>query len=146
MVTCDQPFNKRIRLPMPLSDADEVGVQVLRNKLKGITEEYVSSSNGARLSNLKEAEKEGLRSVTRKIKDKELVVYQTDKSNRLSVDTPENYKRASLVHVEHDAQISEFEAEGIEKDISAHSEAWSRILGIGSNWNQTDRVREKYDQ
>ena len=58
------------------------------------------------------------------------------------VDTPEIYKRASLVHVEHDAQISEFAAEGIEKDISAHSEAWSRILGIGSNWNQTDRVRK----
>ena len=33
------------------------------------------------------------------------------------------------------------EAESIEKEISTHSEAWSRILGIGKNWNQLSRVR-----
>ena len=40
--------------------------------------------------------------------------------------------------------ISELEAESIEKEISALSEAWSRILGIGKNWNQLNRIRNNF--
>ena len=89
----------------------------------------------------KKAEKEGLKYITRRTREKEVVVFQTGKSCRLSVDTPENYRQSSLVHVEQDVVISELEAESIEKEISAHPEAWSRILGIGKNWNQLSRVR-----
>ncbi len=53
MRACDQPFNKRIRLPRPLPDDEEVDVQVLRNKRKGITEEYISGSQRDGLCNLR---------------------------------------------------------------------------------------------
>ena len=85
-----------------------------------------------------------MKSITRRFREKKVVVFQTDKSGRLSVDTPENYRQSSLVHVEQDVVISELEAESIEKEISAHSEAWLRILGIGRNWNQISRVRNNF--
>ena len=141
MRACDLPFNQRIHLPRPLPDCEEIELQVLRGRLKSITEEYVSSSSDPRLCNLNKPEREGLRSLVRKVKDQEVVVFQTDKSSRMSVDTPENYRIASVVHVEHDVAISEAEAGQIEKELSAHSEAWSRILCVGGNWNQLDRVR-----
>ena len=34
-----------------------------------------------------------------RIKNKEIVLYQTDKSDRWSIDTPENYKEACLQHL-----------------------------------------------
>ena len=46
------------------------------------------------MCNLEQAEKEGLKSITRRIREKEGVVFQTDKSGRLSVDTPENYRQS----------------------------------------------------
>jgi hypothetical protein len=142
MRACDLPFNQKIRLPQPLPDGEEIELQVLRGRLKDITEEYASSSTGSRLCNLDKSEKEGLRSLVQKVKNKEVVVFQTDKSSRLSVDSPENYREASIVHVEHDVVIDESEARSIERELSAHSEAWSRILCVGGNWGQADRVRQ----
>ena len=141
MRACDLPFNQRIHLPSPLPPGDEIALQVLRDKLLNLTKEYISTATSSELCNLEQAEREGLKSITRRVREKEVVVFQTDKSGRLSVDTPENYRQSSLVHVEQDVVVSEVEVQGIEKDISAHSEAWSRILCIGKNWNQLSRVR-----
>ncbi len=141
MRACDQPFNKRIQLPKPLPDEEEVELQVVRNRLRTVTEHYINIERGERKGNLSKAEKDGLKTLTDKVKGKNVVVFETDKSGRFSVDTPENYKLASQLHVNNDEVICPAVVAGIERSASAHSQSWSRILNIGGNWNQSDRVR-----
>ena len=88
MRACDMPFNKRIGLPKPISDEEEISLYSLKNRLKNITSEFVATTENKKHCNLRKEEKEGLKSLTRKVKDKEIVVYQTDKSGRFSVDQP----------------------------------------------------------
>ena len=97
MRACDLPLNQRIHLSSPLPPGDEIALQVLRDKLLNLTKEYISTSTSSGMCNLEQAEKEGLNSITRtrRIREKEVVVFQTDKSGRLSVDTPENYIHSS---------------------------------------------------
>ena len=96
----DLPFNQRIHLPSPLPPSDKIALQVLRDKLLNLTKDYISTSTSSGMCNLEQAEKEALKSITRRIREKEVVVSQTDKSGRPSVDTPENYRQSSLVYVE----------------------------------------------
>ena len=100
----DLPFNKRVSLPEPLSNEREVAIQHLRDRLSRVTEEYVRAT-GSTLraqSNLTEAEKAGLKILKGRIRQGEVVVYQTDKSGGFTIDTVDNYRDACRPHVESD--------------------------------------------
>ena len=63
-------------------------------------------------SNLTSVQQRGVKSLIRRVKEKEIVVFQTDKSGRFSVDTPENYRESVRPHVGVDAEV----------DLSKHKE------------------------
>ena len=68
----------------------------------------------------------------KKVAHKEIVIFQTDKSGRNSVDTPDNYRIAMQPHFVSDPVISQERANSIEKVLNAHSIVWTRILSAGT--------------
>ena len=76
-----------------------------------------------------------------RVKRKEVVVYQTDKSGRFSIDTLENYKESGTPHIREDPVITMKEHRDMECTINAHANAWVRMINAGYNQNDTDRIR-----
>ena len=145
MRATDMPFNKRVQLPDPVDQTIEVSLQHLKYKLRSTTNAYCQQNKQNEFSNLTKKEKRGLREVSR---DKDLVVFQTDKSGRFSIDTKNNYKEACAKHVpEEDSVVSEEVYQEYQKEINAHSSMWTRILKAGEgvhsgNIKAADRIRK----
>ena len=76
-----------------------------------------------------------------KVKKAEIIIQQTDKSGRNTVDSPANYKISVQPHITNDDPISEEEYEELEKEINAHTHTWCKILQIGKKTNSHDRIK-----
>ena len=96
------PFNKRVFLSGPLKDNEEIEIQNLKRKLIETTNQYIH--NTTHVENLTQNEKEGLKSLKKR---EYLVIFQTDKSGRFSVDSKENYEKACETHIKNDSTIDE---------------------------------------
>ena len=57
------------------------------------------------------------------------------------VDSPENYKRSVQLHITNDIPITKQEHKELEKEINAHTLTWYKIVQIGKNTNQHDRIK-----
>jgi hypothetical protein len=137
----DLPFNKRVCLPNPLNERKEIELQHLKSKMLTTAESYIERNKDVQMSNLTKQEKKGLRSIRKRCADKDIVVYQTDKSGRFSVDKTENYTKACETHIKDDEVISEQEYKILESKMNAHSVFWTRILQAGKDVGQMERVK-----
>ena len=141
MRATEQPFNKSITLPKPAGLNDEIALQDLKNNLSKVTSEYVSKPRKA-TNNLTTEEKVGLRQLTNRVKTGEVVVFQTDKSSRFSVDSIDNYKLACQPHIRGDEAIPMKQYDCIEQHLSAHSVMWSRMLRMGTSLGHAERFKD----
>ena len=64
----------------------------------------------------------------KRVRNKEIVCFQTDKSGSISVDTPENYIESMQPHLEGTIPSTEEEYVKTEKLLNAHMTTWCRIL------------------
>ena len=85
-------------------------------------------------------ERAGLKSLKMRMKKEEIVIMKTDKSGRFLVTTPEEYLKMGEVHTEKDKEITWEEVKDLEKEIGAHTTAWSLIWNVGQDHNHTDRI------
>ena len=136
----DLPYNKRIQLPKPVDTETEIKMQDLKFRLKSVTNKYLQNTNKS--DNLNLAERKGLKSLNQKIKENEIVVYQTDKSGRFSVDSCENYKLSCQEHIINDQVITLEEYKEIEKNANFHAKTWARISQAGVFQRDTKRIKE----
>ena len=83
-------------------------------------------------------ERQGLRSLRA---NKDIVVYQTDKSGRFAVDTLDNYRVACQPHVENDLTVTEELHERAQAEANAHSVLWVRILNAGEGVGGQARIK-----
>ena len=90
MAATDLPFNSRTYLPQALDESNEIEMHVVKQRVKRVTEEYRSKKKKS-LRNLTEAQFKGIRSLRERRRNGEIVVYQSDKSAKMTVDTPDNY-------------------------------------------------------
>ena len=79
--------------------------------------------------------------VLERSKDNSVVIYQTDKSGRFSIDTAENYLLACEPHVKGDETITQQDYERLESEMNAHSVIWARILGAGHGTGHVNRIK-----
>ena len=139
----DLPFNKRVIIPAALKEEDEMNLQHLKSKMISTVNEYVKdeATSSNKWSNLTSTERKGLRTLKEKCNDNDIVIYQTDKSGRFAVDTPQNYIKACEPHVTKDATITAKEYEDLEVRMNAHSIMWTRMLAAGKETNHTSRIK-----
>ena len=124
------PYNPSVMMPKPDKMESEIKYQQFKNEVRIIANEI--SAKTKEWSNLLKNEKNGLKSIKCKIKDNELICYQTDKSGRWSCDSESNYIKACEKHV-NDENISEKsndEQREAERTLNCHSLALLRMLGI----------------
>ena len=106
MKPTDLPFNKRVYLPKFGPQDMERKMQGLKVQLEVITENYINQCNNS-FTNLNNRQKRGMKVLMERCEQGELVIYETDKSGRFSVDTPANYKQVCAEHVVHDKEVDE---------------------------------------
>ena len=134
-------FNQRITMPPPLDDDAEVNMQNLKLKLKQCTQKYNNEAGNSKPNNLTTEQEQGLKSLRRKKKEGEIVVFETDKSKRFSCDTPENYKVLAGTHMEQDDVVKQEVKGRYEHEINAHSHMWIRMLQTAEEVNDYERVK-----
>jgi hypothetical protein len=91
--------------------------------------------------NLTKAEKSGLKSLKKRIEQDGIVVYQTDKSGRFTVDAIHNYREACHTQTENDPTVNQNFYEKIQKQANAHSTFWVRILRTGEETGGQARIK-----
>ena len=74
-------------------------------------------------------------------KNKECVIFQTDKSGKMCIDSIDNYVNATRVHLEKDQIIVESEHKWREKEFNAHATFWVNMLQIAKDKNQQVRFK-----
>ena len=146
----DLPFNGFVHMPPPLKEDEEMKFQNLKRDLIKVANRYVSEIKDktprgadAEYANLSEDEAKGLKNIKKR---EDIVVFQTDKSGRMAVDSKQNYIKATETHTMKDAIIDDSTHERNQKEVNAHSTMWVRIMKAGeltstNSVKGTDRVR-----
>ena len=137
----DLPFNSRVIVPQPMDDETEVAMQNMKRKLNTCVSTYIEASSRSNTTNLSKEQRKGLASLIRRKKDKEIIIFETDKSKRFSCDTPENYKLLGETHTQNDEEIDTATKNMYEKLLNANCGMWLRMLRAGKKTNQYERIR-----
>ena len=133
----------RITLPKPLSTKHEANIEMRRSNNEKIYSKYrgeVCNKRGEVQGNLTPEEKDGLRSLQKRIKNHEIVVLKTDKSGKLCVVSMEEYIRMGEEHTGRDVKIDRREIVEKEKHLNGHVFFWSKMWGSGDSHNHRDRI------
>ena len=134
------PYNPTVKMPWSVGDLEldihrfKRDVENLARKSKRYTKKW---------SNLEEARARGLEKLRNRVSKKEIVCFETDKSGRWSIDTPENYREACKLHLSDFSKtpiINEQEHEEGEKLMNAEALSLLQMLGINQDASG-DRLR-----
>ena len=135
------PFNAYSHPPAPLENEDEIELQCMKRDLMKVMKEYKANNGEIEMSNLTDSQQKGLKSLRSKQKKNEIVIFQTDKSGKMAVDTPTNYAKAAEPHIEKDTVITRSEFDKIEELTNAHTVCWLRMMKAGEKSNDSHRIK-----
>ena len=137
--------NQRV-FPLEPSDVEiEIKRDFLKVKLMDNYKKYIKENchrNGAiKKDNLNPDQRNGMRSLKERVENNEIVVTNTDKSNKFSVMNTKTYEMAMEEHVSKDKEISVSEANRIAGVLNKHSKCFVKIIGIGKSHGNKDHKR-----
>ena len=140
----DLPTVQRLIPPKPASLQKEIAMQSMRDKMLRKVKEYKEKKchkdGNIKSGNLTKSEAKGLKDIGERIKRKEVVIFETDKSSKFTVDTPNNYKQTIQKHTEGDDIIDEETVRKLEKENNMHLSQLNRMFKVGSNLNHGSRI------
>ena len=120
----DLEINTRVTLPKGLPEDQEAHIEIRRSKYMEISRKYISSNcskKGEQRSNLSKDELKGLISLKKRIKEGNLIIMNTDKSNKFGLTDIETYRAMGRVHTSKDRKISRKELIKREKILNSNS-------------------------
>ena len=143
----DLPTADRVILPGPARDRrKEVMIQLTKEEMMHDVRVYMAMNcleDGQQKETCLPAGcSRGIKSLQQKSKEGELVIFKTDKSDRMCVDTLDNYDNAMKEHVENDATVTKEEYTKVEEEMNGHAVMWGRMLGVGAAHGHRDRVKK----
>ena len=133
----------RITLPKAMSIKNEALMEVRRNTNEKVYNNYrgeVCNKKGEVKGNLDEDEKEGLKSLQKRIREGEVIVMKTDKSGKLCICTRDEYRIMGEKHTAKDEKIGRKGIIEIEKNLNGHVFFWAKMWGSGDSHGQRDRI------
>ena len=142
----DLKNNKRIVYPKPDADDEE---EIRRNNVKRELEKvFVNYMNencdkfgNVTENNLPENQVKAIKTLKEKMKDDDLVCFETDKTGKFALDKKENYIKKMRKHIKDDDIVSMTEVKKIEKELNEHAEYLVKITNAGINTNQVKRIK-----
>ena len=96
---------------------------------------------GEQEPNLSQAQAEGLNSLAKRLKRDDLVVMETDKSSRLSVQTLTSYVESTLPHTMNDNPVSQEDLAQAERTLNGHTLQLSRALQLCQAKSEARRLK-----
>ena len=96
----DSITNTHVYLPKAAPIKKETMIHMKMDRIMEVSREYVK--NNKQGSTLTKDEKDGLKSLNKRVKDNEIVIVETDKSGKFSVMNQDTYLEAGDVHVKED--------------------------------------------
>ena len=122
------PFNKRVYMPPYVDETTEARISHARKEIEIIIDQHVKSDNNKGWNNLTKQQSIGLKRLRTRVKKKEIINYTTDKSGRMSTDSPANYIECMQVHLENTEKVSEKLYYDVENKINCHLNGWCNII------------------
>jgi hypothetical protein len=141
----DLEINTRVTLPKGLPSNHEAWIEVRREKYAQVCTEYIGkncSNKGEQEQNLTKDELKGLIKLKKRIKEGDVLVMCTDKSNKFAITDRETYKAMGAVHTARDRKIGRREMIEREKVLNSHASMWNKMLNQGEDHQHGDRIHD----
>ena len=140
----DIPTVQRLYPPKPSTIRNETIMSTIKEKLMGSVGEYrnkhCNEKGIVKNQNITMGETVAMKQLKKRTKEKEIVVFTTDKSGRFSVDTPENYEKAVGAHTRNDVEIDQEGVRMIENKMNQHMKQFNKMFKVGETVEQESRV------
>lgn len=137
--------NRRIIMPEPDDDPDEIRRNNVKNELKNVFLQYRKESCdkfGNQLdNNLDNEELKTIKNLRNKMDKDNLICYETDKTGKRVLDTVENYAKKMMKHIENDEIILEKKVRKIENKLNEHVDDWMDMTNAGEHTKQNGRIK-----
>ena len=123
-------MNKRIIMPELDDDEEEIRRSNVKNNLKQVFMNY-RERNCDKFGNLSENNLDkkqliAIKELKTKMNKEGLVCYKTDKTDKLVIDTVENYAAKMEKNIKTNVEVSEKKVTTIENKLNEHMEHWKR--------------------
>ena len=109
-------------------------------KVREYVEKNCNTKGFVKKNNIPEGISDGIKSLKDRIKDKEIVVYATDKTGELSVDSTQNYLNVLSEHTINDKKIEYRDVREVEKKCNDHLKQFNKMFAVGEAFGQEDRI------
>ena len=141
--------NKFIHLPAPASEEQEIRMGGEKIQLLDAWESYIEENSDAEgrivgSNNLTRAEALGRKEIADGVKNRSWMLYGTDKSGKLVLDTKANFLKCMEPHYQNDQEVTYNAVLKSEPLLNNHAKAWAKVLNMGLNAGpgQYQRIRE----
>ena len=140
----DIPTVARLCPPRPSSLKKEKVLDSVKNKLLETVSDYQRQhcDNKGKINNqnISKSEEKAIKDMKERIRNKEIVVFTTDKSGRFAVDTPKNYEEAVMNHTSNDEEIEVQRVKHIENRMNQHMKQFNKMFRVGTKHEHEKRV------
>ena len=142
----DLKHNSKMVLPDPSSNRDEVIIQNQKLLMIDLVNEYINNNCDDDLlpigaNNLTWMERKGMKEIKDRCKTKGWMLYETDKSGRMVLDTETNFMKCMESHIKHDFDATLEDVRISETHLNNISRLLVRGLDIGGTTSQSDKCR-----
>ena len=138
--------NPRITLPRALTGPEEAVIACVKQDMSEIYREYVAKNcdEKGRITkpNLSSKELRGLRSLLKRIQNREVMVIPSDKSGKLTVVSWDLYIQNMQKIIGQDKAVGWSEVGPTQARMNGHCSMWLKMTSMGSDWDQAQRIRE----
>ena len=148
----DYKFNNFIHMPNPGKTEKEAAHEIRKREMLKIFKKVVSGGSKMKKnaaggkgaehrveSNLSKSELEGLKSLRKRVNNKEIVITQTDKSRRFCVLRYDQYLDSGHKHTNKDMEIEHSHLKAVQRGVNDHCTWLRKIFNIGASWGHEDR-------
>ena len=136
----DLPTNKQVGVPSLAANKVEIQMAAIEAELVQQTKDYLEKKCDRKgvptESNLNKAQTEGIKELIEMTKNENVIVTETDKSFKLSLDTVNEYFIMAEPHISKDKAVTEKEVAAIEKLMNGLSFQLCRIFGVCTAWDK----------
>ena len=145
----DLEINTRVTLPKGLPEDQEAHIEIRRSKYLEVCRKYITNNcnqKGEQRSNLSKEELRGLISLKKRIKEGNLIIMNTDKSNKFGLTDIDTYRAMGRVHTSKDKKITRRELIEREKTLNSHCAMWNKMYNLGEDHDHSDRIHDSLVQ
>ena len=95
------------------------------------------NKKGYQQSNLTNEQFRGLQKLKKRVQQGEIVIYATDKTNRLAITTCNLYLKMGLEHTSKDEEVNQEDITKCQSIINGHTSMFLKLTGAGENWDHS---------